>query len=490
MPRGPLAGRYPAVAAMVIFSLIPYLGLASAIQPVTPIIGKQLHMSLQELSLTSGMANAAYAVGTVLAVLFAQHLPQRRMMLIYGALLLLGSVLAAGAQDPAMFIVGHILQGLCTSLLLIAAAPPLAVGFPPSKLPWTAAIMNMGIFGAVSVGPLVGGAQAAAHGFRALFWIVAGIAAVAFVLMVLTFEDAPPADETAPKDLPAIALAAAGCASAFFGASELATHSFLSAVALGPLLAGLVLVVILVTYQFRGHNTLLTINQLASTVPIAGILTAICAAAASGTAIALVGAVVPQRFSPMHAGLLFLPMLGGALLSAFLFGRLITTRMVHHMVLVAMILTGAGILVLGRVVPPNSVVLLAGSGMLGIGIGGSVAPALFLAGLSLPPLNLQRVFAIIELLRAIAAFMVAPVISHYAATASGGLDHGTGTALWICFGIAAAGTIVGVALYWLGGIGLRALEPSLDRWSDGQAGAWDSPPLLARVRGRRVLERV
>ena len=63
MRQGPLAGRYPAAAAMVMFALIPYLALSAALGPVTPIIARQLHMSLQTMSLESGMGNAAYAVG-------------------------------------------------------------------------------------------------------------------------------------------------------------------------------------------------------------------------------------------------------------------------------------------------------------------------------------------------------------------------------------------------------------------------------------------
>jgi hypothetical protein len=36
-----------------------------------------------------------------------------------------------------MFITGRILQGLSTSLLLIAAVPPLVLGYPVAKLrPW------------------------------------------------------------------------------------------------------------------------------------------------------------------------------------------------------------------------------------------------------------------------------------------------------------------------------------------------------------------
>src|SRR6476469_7253502 len=93
MRQGPLAGRYPAVAAMVTLALIPYLALSAALDPLVPIISEQLHMSAQALSLSAGLGNAAYAVGTVLAVQFAQHLPQRRMLLGYAVLLVVGSVL-------------------------------------------------------------------------------------------------------------------------------------------------------------------------------------------------------------------------------------------------------------------------------------------------------------------------------------------------------------------------------------------------------------
>src|ERR1700724_1433820 len=69
---GPLAGRYPAVAAMVVLFLVPYLALSAALQPITPLISGTLHMSPQAMSLGAGMANAGYAVGTVLGVQVSQ----------------------------------------------------------------------------------------------------------------------------------------------------------------------------------------------------------------------------------------------------------------------------------------------------------------------------------------------------------------------------------------------------------------------------------
>jgi MFS family permease len=485
MRVGPLGGRYAAVATMVIAALVPYLVLSSALQPLTPIIARQLHMSLQTISLGAGLGNAAYAAGTVIAVAVAMHLPQRRMLVVYAGLLVIGSLLAAAAQDPAMFIVGHVLQGLCTSLMLIAAAPPLVLGFGLARFRGTAVIMNLCIFGAVALGPTVGGIQAQADAWRPLFYIVTGIAFVAFVLTILTFEDAPPADRSAPWDPVAISLAVAGPVAAFYGASELLTHRFVDAATLGLLVVGLALIVTLIVYEYRAKRPLLTIRTMfQSTIPVAGIVVALFAAAASVSATALTAILLSQYYGPLHVGLLYLPELGGAILTAFALGAVIRTRDLHYLPLVGMVFLAAGILTFRIELPPSQALALIGSGLTGIGLGATVAPALFVAGLSLRAANFQRLFAIIELMRAVAAFMIAPIFVHFAATVGGSLKAGTGIALWIGFALSVTGAVIAVLLYALGGA--RAQTPKLEPFLAGEAAAWYSPPLLAAIRRRRV----
>ncbi|TQR83538.1 MFS transporter [Mycobacterium hodleri] len=481
MRQGPLAGRYPAVATMVILALIPYLALSAAIDPLVPIITEQLHMSAQTMSLSSGLGNAAYAVGTVLAVQFAQHLPQRRMLLSYAVVLAIGSVVAAAAVNPGMFIAGHVLQGLATSMLLIAAAPPLTIGFPKEKLRNTAVIMNMCVFGAVAIGPFVGGAQAEAHAWRPLFWIIAGIAVLALIMAALTFEDAPPADLDAPRDLRAIGLAAVGCAAAFVGASQLTSHGFGDVAVTVPMFGGLALIVVLVVYQFRSRRPLLTVRtMLTSSIPVAGVGVALFAAAASVAATALTANVLLQTYSPVHVGLLYLPELGGAVVMAVVFGIVINKRAMHYLPLVGMVLLAAGILVFQFALPANQPLVLVAAGLTGLALGATVAPALFVAGFSLQSNSLQRVFAIIELFRAVAAFMVAPILAHFALTVSTDLGIGTRYALWIGFGLAVGGAVFGVAVYALSGA--RPQRPDLDEFLDGDDPAWYSPPLLALIR--------
>ncbi|WP_036460871.1 MFS transporter [Mycobacterium sp. 141] len=482
MRQGPLAGRYPAVAAMVTLALIPYLALSAAIDPLVPIIAEQLHMSTQAMSLSSGLGNAAYAVGTVLAVQFAQHLPQRRMLLAYAVVLAIGSVLAAAAQNPGMFVCGHVLQGLATSMLLIAAAPPLTIGFPRYRLRHTAVIMNMCVFGAVALGPFIGGVQAESHAWRPLFWVVAGIALLALVMAALTFDDAPPADLDAPRDLWAIGLSSVGCAAAFIGASQLTTHGFGDVAVSAPMFGGLALIVILIVYQFRASRPLLTIRtMLTSSIPVAGVGVALFAAAASVAATALTAEVFLQTYTPVQVGLMYLPELGGAVVMAFVFGFVISRRSMHYLPLVGMGLLAAGIVVFWFALPASQPLALLASALTGLALGATVAPALFVAGFSLQSNSLQRVFAIIELLRAVAAFMVAPIFAHFAATVSTDLATGTGYALWVGLGLAIGGAMFGVAVYVLSGA--RPQTPDLDRFLDGEAPAWYSPPLLAKLRG-------
>jgi hypothetical protein len=67
------------------------------------------------------------------------------------------------------------------------------------------------------------------------------------------------------------------------------------------------------------QRPLLIVRPLGSTLPVAGIAVAICAAAASVSAIGLTGSVLQARYSPVHLGLLYLPMFGGAVITAVLF---------------------------------------------------------------------------------------------------------------------------------------------------------------------------
>ncbi len=301
------------------------------------------------------------------------------------------------------------------------------------------------------------------------------------MLAVLTFEDAPPADPDAPVICPALSLAAAGCVAAFFGASQLVTHSFSDPIVIVPLLGGLLTIIGLVVYQYRARNPLLTIREmLTSTIPIAGIIVALFAAAASVSATVLTASVLSEEYSPLHVGLLYLPEAGGAVITAVVLGLVLDKLFIHYLPLIGMGFLAAGIAVFLIDVPTSQAQTLLASFLTGIGLGATVAPALFVAGFSLRALNLQRVFAIVELFRAVAAFMIAPIFAYFAATIGDDLAEGVRTVLWVGLGLAVGGAVLAVVTYALGGA--RAQKPDIEGFIAGRKAAWYSPPLLARIR--------
>jgi MFS family permease len=480
--RGPLADRYGAAVVLVLLALTPYLVLTTALSPLLTMIGQDLGLTERSLQLTSGMANAAYAVGAVLAAQLASRLRPRRLLLLYAALFVVGSVLAAWAPLPGLFIAGHVLQGLATGLMLIAAVPPLVLSWGPDKLPSTAVIMNLGIFGAVALGPVVGGAAGGTGTWRPLLWSVAALGAGALLFALLTFEDAEPQDPDAPVDLIALVLAAAGCGLAFFGVSELMDRRATDVVVLLPLLCGVVALVGLVAHEWRSRDPLIPVRQIAHTVPIAAIVVAMAAGAASVALVQLVQTALQMKgASPNHAGMLFWPEFAMAVATALLFGRLLRTRWLALLPAAGLAVLAGGAVVLTGAARGSDALVIVGSGLVGFGVGASVSPALFLAGFSLQSTQLPRVFAFVELLRGVAAFLVGPVLLQLALTTTSSPPVGLRTATWIAGGIALAGLIAAVAVAVIGRMRLR--EPDVERWMDGEGPAIPSEPVGVAVRG-------
>jgi predicted MFS family arabinose efflux permease len=473
--RGPLAGSYPAAVALVVCALVPFLAVTAAVAPLTKLIGADVHLSKRALELTIGMSDAAYAFGTVLAVQFAQHLRQRRMLLLYVTVFVASAVVAAWAPARGAFVVAVVLEGLCTSLMLIAAVPPLVTGFGADRIASTGVIMNLCIFGAVAAGPSIGGFEAGAKDWRTLFWVVAGIGAVAWLFALLTFEDAEPQDTSAPWDWVAIALAGGGCFVAFFGGVELEIHKRVTALALATLIGGLAAVVALVVYQYLLDESLMPVEQLATTLPTVGIVIALAASAAAFGLMDLTLTAL-QRASPSHTALLFLPELGAAALTAAMFGAVFRTRWTPPYAAAGLVVLCAAAAVLTGVGRGGGARVAVGAGLLGLGVGAAVSPGLFIAGFSLGSEKIQRVFALIELLRGVTAFLFAPVLLYVV-----GLIGMRGAVL-LCLGVAGGGLLLACALFVLGGGRLQ--EPDLERWQGEGEPAWVSPPLLAAARRR------
>lgn len=481
MRRGPLADSYPGAVALVVFSLIPYLILTAAMLPLSKVIGQDLGISPGSLDVAVALSTAGYTAGTVLALQFAVHLPARRMLLVYEAVFVLASALTAWSPTGQVFIAGFIVQGLCTSLMLIAAVPPLVTSWPAAKMPRTGAIMNLCIFGAVAAGPTIGAAQLNGHNWRPLFWGVTAVAVLALLFALLTFEDEPAKDRGARWDTTALVLTIVGSAAAFYGAGKLQGSMKVSAAALVPLIAGAVLIIVMVVHQHQSDRPLMPVEVATTSMPVTGIFIALMASSAGFGIMELLLQSLQQDSTPIHTALLFLPEFAAAILIAFVFGALFKTRFTPLLALGGLVALAAAAALSTHLLPTSGWKLAAVTALTGIGVAASVSPALFMAGFSLESRLLQPIFAMIELMRGVTAFLVAPILVFLISVLGSKQLTGTRNALWICFGLAVFGLVGGCFLYVTSRP--RLVVPDIEAWQGApDQPAWESPRLFDAVR--------
>ena len=476
----------PPYALAVILSLLalsPYIVLTTATEAVTGLIGHTLHASSTTLEVGSGFANAGYALGAVVAADLAQRFVQRRLFLAYEALFVAASLLAALAPDTAVYLAGHVLQGAATGLLLVGALPPLILRFPSSRLPLTVAFVNIGLFGAIALGPFLGTVFANAGDWRWLFGAAAALGALGWVAGWFGYEVWPPPNPDLPKDLPVFPLAIGATFLPFLGSALAGKVGFGSPWFWGPIALGVLALVVMIGYEYHHRaEPLMPVRALSSALPVAGTIGAMLGGGAFVAALSLVTVEQHDRHVPLlAAGVELLPLVAGVAVSSVLFRRYITRPGLPYLAASGLvsILVGIGLLLPVTWSTNPSWAVPVAALFLGYGAGSAVAPALFLAGLGVESIKIGRAFALIELLRSEAAFLIAPVLLVLAAHV-GGLQ-GVREALLIALALAALGLATSVFVYVASGT--RRHAPDVVGWLENGQQALHSPPVLARLRG-------
>lgn len=480
----PFEGRYGAMLLVAILALSPFILVSTSFFLFRRQIVQDLGFDLTGSDIILGLSTAGYAFGALLGGDLIQRFAQRNLFLFCESCFVLGSVLAAVARRPAMFGAGNAIQGLATGLMLVVALPPVVRKFPSNHLPITAAAVNIGFFGATTAGPLVGGVVAAAHLWRWYYAGLAGIGFVTIVLAVLSLPEQEPMNPDAKFDRHAVLLGIGATFASFYAAGALSGNGFASYRFTVPLGFGFLCFVALILTEYHKKEPLSPVKPMWHSYPLVGTLVAMIGGGAfiALLELGLLFALQVEGMKPLNAGLVFWPMLPGVLFSAGLLGGLLRTRYLPLLILGGMLFLIAAGALLANPAGQNAH-LTAVASLLGVGAGATVAPGLWMAAFSLPSKMVGKTFALVELIRSVADYILAPVlieIAHVAARATAPNAYGIAEAAWVTMLVAIASTGLGVVVYLIAGPQLP--EPDLDRWLKASEPAFRSPPLAAALR--------
>ncbi|GHJ34546.1 MFS transporter [Streptomyces sp. TS71-3] len=481
--RVPLATNYPAAVIVVLLALSPYLVLTTVTTLASPVLMRALGATTFELQLAGAMSNAGYAFGAVVSADLTQRLSRRTVYLLAEGGFIVGTIVVLSAYGIEQFIAGVILQGAATGMLLVASLPPLILRHGMDRLPTTGAVVSLGFFGMVTVGPLVGGLIGEYDGWRLLYTGIAVIAAIGLSIGLLTFEPNEPFAPGSAFDWWAIPQAFGASFLPFFGVAWLARGTWSDPEFLVPLFVGVFFGISLIGSQYHTRHPLMPVRIITNTLPVTGVITAMVVGACFTTLLELSETYLLRMsgFSAVKTGGLLTPMIVGVIVASVMFYRCVRTKWTPVLALTGILsILAGGALLLGVDQSDADVLIPLSMVFLGYGAGAGVTPGLFLAGFSVTAAQLGPTFALVELLRSEAAFLIGPVLVHLALTHYPSFADGFQISVAITMAIATLGAVIVVSIWAAGAARLHA--PDLVRWSTGQGTGFDSPRIAARFR--------
>jgi MFS family permease len=412
--KPPFEKNYAWNVVLVVLALFPGLINTSAVGLLAPIIAGDIDARPDMIGGLPLFSDAALAFGALLAADFTRRFDSRVLFYVLVAISLCVSLASAVAPNFDVLLVAHILHGLVSGMLFVVMLPPLLLGFGSKKIGASAVVLVPCLFGAATLGPLVGGLLTGPQHWRILFAVEVPVAIAVMIVGYFTLAARPAKEPDAPVDWYAhiVSAIAAGCI--FTGAGQLAGHDWTYLPAIIPVALGVAAFIALIVGENLLPNALVPVKGLSTSLALVGIIAAVLGSAAY-SALSQSFILQLERISGLgirETGFAFWPQVVAALLAGVIFGRLITTKWV--------VLAGAGGLVFTAITAALALLFqpldfgdvrwLSFAG--GIGAGFAVTPGLFLVALTYEGKVVARAIAMLNLLRLTGTYISAPGVEH------------------------------------------------------------------------------
>jgi EmrB/QacA subfamily drug resistance transporter len=306
-------------------------------------IRDDLHASIATLDWTVNSYSLSFAVLLITGAALGDRFGRRRLFVAGLALFCVASAACALAPNTALLITARAVQGVGSALVMPLAVSLLTAAYPVERRGPVVGIFTALTGLAVVGGPVVGGAVTEGIAWQWIFWINVPIGAVLIPLAMTRIEESR-GERTRP-DLTGIALVSAAMLGVVWGLVRADSAGWTSAEVLTALIAGGVLGVGFVGWERRVTEPMLPMHLFRVRAYSAGngamlMLTA----SLFGTVFLLAQYLqISLGYSPLAAGLRFMPWTGTLFVVAPLAGILSDRLGARPLLVTGLTLQGVGL---------------------------------------------------------------------------------------------------------------------------------------------------
>src|SRR4051794_36114380 len=411
----PLGREVWVVAAVVTVGMIMSILDTTIVNVALETLSRQLDATLSTIQWVSTGYMLALAIVIPLTGWMSERFGAKQVWMTSVALFGLGSVLCGFAWSAESLILFRVLQGFGGGMIMPVGMSLMTQTAGANRVGRVMSVIGIPILLGPILGPVIGGLIVDSISWRWIFFVNIPIVVLALGLAArLLHADAGRAD-AGRLDWLGLVLLSPGLAGIVFGLSETETHGGLGApIAWGPILAGIVLVILFVRHAWFANRPLIDVRLFRS-VPFS-------AAAATTTLLggALFGAmiVLPLYYqvargeSALTAGLLMAPQGLGAALAMPLAGRLTDRLGGGRVALVGIIILTVATIPYAFLGPATPYGLLAGLLVIrGIGLGSTMMPTMAAAYAVLSPGQIPRATSALNVTRQVGGSLGTAVLA-------------------------------------------------------------------------------
>jgi EmrB/QacA subfamily drug resistance transporter len=358
---------------LVLVSIATFMLLldVTVVNVALPDIQRELHASLSSLQWVVDAYSLTLAAFLLTAGSLGDRLGRRRVFTIGFGIFTFASFLCGISSDPTLLNLARGLQGIGGAGMFATSLALIGQEFHGKDRATAFGVWGATVGGAVAVGPLVGGVLTESFGWEWVFFVNVPIGIAAMVLterkIVNVF-----ADDPEPIDFPGLVTFSLSLFLLIFGLIRGNPEGWTSGLILGCLIGAAVLMAAFIAFERRSDHPMLDFSLFRK--PAFNGVSAVAFTLSAGMfALFLYLTIYLQGvldFSPLEAGLRFLPLTILGFVVAPISGALSNRIPIRVLLGVGMTLVGIGLLLMhGVSVDSQWTTLLVGFVVAGIGIG-------------------------------------------------------------------------------------------------------------------------
>jgi EmrB/QacA subfamily drug resistance transporter len=357
-----------AVVCVAVFMLLLDITIVNV---ALPDIGRSLHADFSDLQWVIDAYSLTLAAFLLTAGSLGDLMGRRRVFVVGLAIFSLASLACGLSNDSTLLNLARGVQGIGGAVMFAQSLALIAEAFEGRERGTAFGIWGAVVGASVAVGPLIGGAITESWGWEWVFFINVPVGAIAIALSLRYISEAR--DPNAPGiDWPGLVTFCGGLFLLVFALIRGNAEGWGSTQIVAMLIGAVVLLVAFFVIEWRVSNPMLDLN-LFRVPTFAGASIAAFGLSASMFAMFLYLTLYIQNglhYSPLQAGLRFLPITLTSFFVAPIAGRLSSTVPIRFLLGIGLALVGIGLLLMhGLTVHSTWTALLAGFIVAGVGIG-------------------------------------------------------------------------------------------------------------------------